>query len=98
MFIDGDIMGIVDNVILAICAYAGIDIDKKLGNNGLNGAITGALLGNALSDLVGAAIDPSTRHLAWGIFAGCMYVYIVIKLWEVVHNLWVSWKGYKEIG
>ena len=56
MFIDGDIMGIVDNVILAICAYAGIDIDKKLGNNGLNGAITGALLGNALSDLVGAAI------------------------------------------
>ena len=97
MFIDGDIMGIVDNVILAICAYAGIDIDKKLGNNGINGAITGALLGNALSDLVGAAIDPSTRHLAWGIFAGCMYVYVVIILWEVVRNLWISWKGYKEL-
>ena len=97
MFIDGDIMGIVDNLILAVCAYAGIDIDKKLGNSGLNGAITGALLGNAVSDLVGAAIDPSTRHLAVGIFAGCMYVYVVIKLWEVVRNLWISWKGYKEL-
>ena len=97
MFIDGDIMGIVDNLILAVCAYAGIDIDKKLGNSGLNGAITGALLGNAVSDLVGAAIDPSTRHLAVGIFAGCMYVFIVVKLWEIVQNLYESWKGYKEM-
>ncbi len=93
MFLEGDIMGIVDNLILAICAYAGIDIDKKLGNSGLNGAITGALLGNAVSDLVGAAIDPSTRHLAIGIFAGCMYVYIVIKLWDLVQNLWDYYRG-----
>ena len=88
-------MGIVDNLILAVCAYAGIDIDKKFGNSGLNGAITGALLGNALSDLIGAGIDPSTRHLAIGIFAGCMYVYIVIKLAELVRNLW---DYYKSVG
>ena len=82
MFIDGDIMGIVDNGVLAICAYFGIDLDKKFGNSGVNGAITGALIGNALSDLLGAAIDPSTRHLAVGIFAGCMYVFFLIKGYE----------------
>jgi hypothetical protein len=97
MIFDGDIMGVVDNLILAICAYWGVDIDKKLGGNGVQGALTGALLGNAVSDLAGAALDPSTRHLAWGIFAGCMYVFIVVKLWEIVQNLYESWKGYKEI-
>jgi hypothetical protein len=82
MIFDGDIMGIVDNGILAACAYYGVNLDKKFGGNGLQGALTGALLGNALSDLIGAAIDPTTRHLAWGIFAGCMYVFVVVKLWE----------------
>ena len=82
IFLDGDVMGIVDNGVLAVCAYLGIDVDKKLGNSGINGAITGALLGNALSDLLGSAIDPATRHLALGIFAGCMYVFFLIKFWE----------------
>ena len=82
MIFDGDIMGIVDNGILACCAYYGVNLDKKLGGSGVQGALTGALLGNAVSDLMGAAIDPTTRHLAWGIFAGCMYVFLVVKLWE----------------
>ena len=82
MFLEGDIMGIVDNGVLAICAYFGIDLDKRFGNSGVNGAITGALIGNALSDLLGAAIDPATRHLAVGIFAGCMYVFFLIKGYE----------------
>ena len=86
-------MGVIDNLILAICAYWGVDIDKKLGGTGVQGALTGALLGNAVSDLAGAAIDPSTRHLAIGIFAGCMYVFIVVKLWEIVQNLWSHYKG-----
>ncbi len=93
MIFDGDIMGVIDNLILAICAYWGVDIDKKLGGTGVQGALTGALLGNAVSDLAGAAIDPSTRHLAIGIFAGCMYVFIVVKLWEIVQNLWSHYKG-----
>jgi hypothetical protein len=90
---EGDIMGIVDNGILALCAYYGVNLDKKLGGSGVQGALTGALLGNAVSDLVGAAIDPSTRHLAWGIFAGCMYVFIVVKLWEAVQNLRKGYRG-----
>jgi hypothetical protein len=90
---EGDIMGIVDNGILALCAYYGVNLDKKLGGSGVQGALTGALLGNAVSDLVGAAIDPSTRHLAWGIFAGCMYVFIVVKLWEAIQNLRKGYRG-----
>ncbi|SVA28013.1 uncharacterized protein METZ01_LOCUS80867 [marine metagenome] len=41
----------------------------------------GALLGNALSDLVAALIDPSARHLAIGVFAGCMYIAALTFIW-----------------
>ena len=44
------------------------------------GGLFGALLGNALSDLFAALLDPSTRYLAGGIFAGCMYVVVIVFL------------------
>jgi len=42
------------------------------------GGLFGALLGNSLSDLFAALLDPSTRELAGGIFAGCMYVTVIV--------------------
>ena len=78
VFFDGDIFGIVDNGVLAGLAILGIDIDKKLGGSGVMGGLFGALLGNSLSDLFAALLDPSTRELAGGIFAGCMYVTVIV--------------------
>ena len=41
-------------------------------------------LGNALSDGVAAIIDPSTRMIAGGIFAGCMYVVVLAYIYVKV--------------
>ena len=78
VFFDGDIFGIVDNGILAVLAIVGIDLDKKLGGSGVMGGLFGALIGNSLSDLLAALLDPSTRNLAGGIFASCMYVVVIV--------------------
>ena len=85
LLFEGDIFGVVDNGILAVLTIFGIDLEKKFfGGSGVIGGLFGALIGNAVSDLLAAVIDPSARHLALGVFAGCMYVtvtvYIYLKL------------------
>ena len=84
VFFDGDIFGIVDNGVLAILALAGIDLDKKLGGSGVMGGLFGALIGNSLSDLLAALLDPSTRNLAGGMFSGCMYVVVIVYVYVKV--------------
>ena len=84
VFFDGDIFGIVDNVVLAILSLSCIDLDKKLGGSGVMGGLFGALIGNSLSDLLAALLDPSTRNLAGGIFAGCMYVVVIVYVYVKV--------------
>ena len=81
LFFDGDIFGIVDNGILVVVTLYGIYRDQKQGGKGVVGGLFGALLGNALSDLVAALIDPSARHLAIGVFAGCMYIAALTFVW-----------------
>ena len=81
LFFDGDIFGIVDNGILVVVTFYGIYRDQKQGGKGVVGGLFGALLGNALSDLVAALIDPSARHLAIGVFAGCMYIAALTFIW-----------------
>lgn len=81
LFFDGDIFGIVDNGILVVVTLYGIYRDQKQGGKGVVGGLFGALLGNALSDLVAALIDPSARHLAIGVFAGCMYIAALTFIW-----------------
>ena len=81
LFFNGDIFGIVDNGILVVVTFYGIYRDQKQGGKGVVGGLFGALLGNALSDLVAALIDPSARHLAIGVFAGCMYIAALTFIW-----------------
>ena len=54
MIPDGIIFGLIDNGILAFTTLVGIDIDKYFKGTGVHGAIYGALIGNSLSDFVGA--------------------------------------------
>jgi hypothetical protein len=86
LFFNGDIFGFIDNGILVVVTFYGIYKERQKGGSGVIGGLFGALIGNALSDLVAAVIDPSTRHLAIGVFAGCMYVtvlaYIGLKLFK----------------
>ena len=86
LFFDGDIFGFVDNFILVGVTLYGIKMEREQGGSGVIGGLFGALIGNALSDLVAALIDPSARHLAIGVFAGCMYVtvltYIGLKIFK----------------
>ena len=81
LFFNGDIFGIVDNGILVVVTLYGIYRDQKQGGKGVVGGLFGALLGNALSDLVAALIDPSARHFAIGVFAGCMYIAALTFIW-----------------
>ena len=82
LLFEGDIFGIVDNGILAVLTIFGIDLEKKFfGGSGVIGGLFGALIGNAVSDLLAAVIDPSARHLALGVFAGCMYVTVIVYIY-----------------
>jgi len=81
LFFNGDIFGIVDNGILVAVTLYGIYRDQQQGGKGIVGGLFGALIGNAISDFVAALIDPSARHLAIGVFAGCMYVAALTYVW-----------------
>jgi hypothetical protein len=86
--LDGEIFGLLDNGVLAICALFGIDIDKRLGGSGIYGGLFGALLGNTLSDLIGSLADPALRDHALGITAGCLEVFVLVwvglRIWQTV--------------
>jgi len=84
MFSEGTWFGIVDNGILFFITIFGVSIDRKLGGRGVYGALFGALIGNALSDLAAAILDPATRDIAGGIFAGCAYVVIIAYVYVTV--------------
>ena len=81
LFFNGDIFGIVDNGILVAVTLYGIYRDQQQGGKGIVGGLFGALIGNAISDFVAALIDPSARHLAIGVFAGCMYVTVIVYIY-----------------
>ncbi len=82
LLFEGDIFGVVDNGILAVITIFGIDLEKRFfGGSGVMGGLFGALIGNAISDLVAAVIDPSAKYLAIGVFAGCMYVTVIVYIY-----------------
>jgi len=82
LLFEGDIFGVVDNGILAVITIFGIDLEKRFfGGSGVMGGLFGALIGNAISDLLAAVIDPSARHLALGVFSGCMYVTVIVYIY-----------------
>lgn len=77
---EGLVFGIVDNGVLALCSLWGIDIDQKLSGKGVNGALYGALLGNALSDFIGGVMDFSLL-VSFNIAVGCLIVIPVVNIW-----------------
>ena len=92
MLPDGFIFGIVDNGIVLIGMYMGIDIEgwiaKKLGkkSNPILGAVVGATAFNTVSDGFAAWLDPATSGLTFGIVIGCSLAMLGIPIFEKIRN------------
>ena len=85
---DGTVFGLLDNGIVLIGMYLGVDIEgwlsKKLGkkSNPLLGAVVGATGFNMFSDGVAAAVDSSMQGMTFGIVLGCALIMLVIPVIE----------------
>ena len=85
---DGFTFGAVDNGIVLIGMYMGVDIEgwlaKRLGkkSNPLLGAVVGATGFNSVSDGAAAALDHSMQGMTLGIVLGCLMVMIAIPFVE----------------
>ena len=85
---DGTVFGLLDNGIVLIGMYLGVDIEgwlaKKLGkkSNPLLGAVVGATGFNMISDGVAAAVDPAMQGMTFGIVLGCALIMLVIPVIE----------------
>ena len=79
---DGLIFGFVDNFVLLIGAYTGLEVEKFLPKRfqvGV-GAVAGAGIGNTVSDAAGALIDPALFSMVGGITVGCLIPLLAIPL------------------
>ena len=85
---DGFLFGAIDNGVVLIGMYMGIDIEgwvaKRLGkkSNPLLGAVVGATGFNTISDGAAAAIDPSMQGMTLGVMLGCVIVMLAIPFIE----------------
>ena len=84
--IPGLIFGMVDNGVLILGAYTGLEIDRFFKGNGQVDAILGAGVGNTISDGLGAVIDPTMNHMIIGIILGCLIPLIIISIIETRKN------------
>ena len=85
---EGLAFGAIDNGIVLIGMYMGVDIEgwvaRRLGKdaNPLLGAVVGATSFNSVSDGVAAALDPAMSGMTAGIVLGCLSVMIFIPIIE----------------
>jgi hypothetical protein len=79
--------GLVDQGVLMLGAYLGWELDPwiasriKGARNGL-GVLIGALVGNTISDCLGAILDPDMRVMVLGITNGCLVPLLFVPLIE----------------
>ena len=79
---EGLIFGLVDNGVLIVGAFTGLEIERLLPRRlqvGL-GAVIGASLGNTVSDLLGCLLDPALQPMAIGITCGCLIATALVPL------------------
>ena len=94
MFIEYIVYGIVDNFVLILGAFFGLEVEKIIPKKyrvGL-GAVVGAGLGNAASDFLGG-ITTASVDLAVGTSLGCIIALVLIPVVVVVGKLRRIYKG-----
>ena len=91
--------GLVDQGVLMLGAYLGWELDPwiasrfKGARNGL-GVLIGALVGNTISDCLGAVTDPDMRAMVLGITNGCLVPLLFVPLIEKMK----AWKEARAAG
>jgi hypothetical protein len=80
--VDGLIFGMIDNGVLILGAYTGLEIDRFFEGRGALGAVIGAGIGNTVSDGIGASIDPSMSGMVAGVIIGCLLPMVFIPVIE----------------
>ena len=92
----GLIFGLVDNGVLILFAYKGLDLEGKISDMigsrvrvGL-GAILGGAFGNMISDGVGALLDPTMQSMFNGIVLGTLIPILAIPMIEKIKSVRVS--------
>ena len=73
---DGFIFGFIDNFLLLLGAYTGINIEKLIG----------AGVGHTFSNGLGAILDPSMNDMVIGIIIGTMIPLLFIPILEKIIN------------
>jgi hypothetical protein len=81
---DGLVFGLIDNGVLILGAYTGLEIDRLFNGRGALGAVIGAGVGNTISDGLGAALDPTLNGALVGIIVGCIIPLFAIPVIEWV--------------
>ena len=79
----GFLFGFTDNLIVAISALAGIEIEKHFFGMGKYGALYGALIGHTFSDMVAGYLDFGylvSIYMGLGCITVLVLVYIYIYL------------------
>jgi len=79
---DGFLFGFIDNAVLILGAYTGLEIDRFFNGRGAVGAVVGAGVGNTVSDCLGAAIDPTMVGMVLGVTLGCLVPMAAIPVVE----------------
>ncbi len=79
---EGLVFGLIDNGVLILGAYTGLEIDRLFDGKGALGAVVGAAVGNTVSDGIGASIDPAMAGMVGGIVLGCLLPMLAIPVVE----------------
>ena len=89
---DGLIFGLVDNGLVLVGTYCGVNIDgwlsKKMGKktNPVLGAVVGGTGTNLISDAGGCWLDPTMQGMLLGVAVGCLIPMLLIPLIERLRN------------
>lgn len=88
MLPDGLIFGFMDNFLLLLGAYTGLNIEKFFDNKskGLFGGLIGAGIGHVISNGIGAIIDPSMNDMVVGIVIGTAIPLLFVPILEKIIN------------
>lgn len=78
----GLLFGFVDNFVLLLGAYFGLEVDKYFSGSGTRGAVIGAGVGNTVSDGIGCLVDPTMAGMFIGVTLGCLLPMLLIPIME----------------
>ena len=82
----GFVFGFIDNLIVAIFAIMGIELDRYYNGLGAYGALYGALIGHTFSDMFAGYLDFGW-NVAFNMGLGCFSVILLVYVYSILKRL-----------